>query len=71
MRYKEIRIGMKRTVRHRKYQVSTVECELVAEVSDDDDLESVYREVKNDVEIILDELEESEREKFSVITDRR
>jgi hypothetical protein len=64
MKYERIEIRISRSVRHKKYTVSTPEVSLTASIDGGQDLESAYREIGEDARVILDDLVEEEIKKF-------
>lgn len=60
MRYKEIGLGLGRSVRLEKYNVIRPDVWLKVELDSDDDPDVVLEELKQDVKMILDELEMEE-----------
>lgn len=60
MRYKEIGIGMSRTVRLEPYNVIRPDVHLVAEIGTGEDPDVVVSEMKRDLDGLLNELEEEE-----------
>lgn len=63
VKYKTIRVGLKRDVRHARYNVSQCWTELTADV-DPDDLENSYKEVYDDVVYIVEEMVEEEKKNY-------
>ncbi len=67
---KEVRLKLKRDVRHEPYNVSQCAAELVGEMEKGDDLGECYKEVKEDVQFIVEEMVEDERRKFKIGQER-
>ncbi len=60
MKLKSIVVGMKRSLRHSKYVISTPEVTLTARIGEGEDPNQVVEELKADLFYLLDELCEEE-----------
>lgn len=69
MRYKEIGIGMGRTLRLEKYVFVRPEAWLLAELGPDEDPDIARAEMRKDLDLVLDELEEVEAHKLGFVKD--
>jgi len=56
MKYKEITISLKRDIRLARYNVSQCQAELTVQLEEGDTLGDIYKEVHEDVMIIVDEM---------------
>lgn len=64
MKVSKILVGVKRDVRHAPYNVSQCKVELTGNLSPEDDLEQVYKELHSDAVIIVEEMVEVEKENY-------
>jgi hypothetical protein len=69
VKYKEIGLGLGRSVRLEKYNVIRPDVWLKVELGPDDDPDAVLEELKEDVKMILDELELEEAEAQGFVKD--
>ena len=69
MKYKEIGLGLGRSVRLEKYNVIRPDVWIKVELGPDDDPDAVLEELKEDVKMILDELELEEAEAQGFVKD--
>ena len=71
MRYKEIGLGLGRSVRLEKYNVIRPDVWIKVELDPDDDPVKILEELKLDVRLLLDELELEEAEAQEFVKDEK
>ena len=71
MKYKEIGLGLGRSVRLEKYNVIRPDVWIKVELDPDDDPVKILEELKLDVRLLLDELELEEAEAQEFVKDEK
>ena len=64
MRVTQLTIGIKRDVRHAPYNVSQCQYALTAKLAPEDNLADVWKEIYDDVIIMVEDGVENEKEKY-------
>jgi hypothetical protein len=65
MRIAEVTIGLKRTIRHAKYCLSTPEVKLTANISDEKSQIDSVNELHNDALLVIEKLVEEEKAAYN------
>lgn len=67
----QIKMVVKRDIRHAPYNVSSVSVELTSGLDPADDLEESYKELHEDAVIIVEEMVEKEKQDYKESLDER
>ena len=64
MKYERVSIGLKRSVRHARFNIVDCSVILTAELGEGDTLRSVSDEIREDLVILVEEMVEVEKQKY-------